>query len=64
MSIEWWHVAGAVVPSIALAIVFVLVVRVMINADRREREAERRPDEAGHEHTSRIPTQIERKRKS
>ncbi|HLS26149.1 MAG TPA: hypothetical protein VK063_09780 [Beutenbergiaceae bacterium] len=64
MSVNWWDVAGAVVPSIALAIAFVVVVRAMVNADRREREAERRPGEAGHEHVSRIPTRIQRKRKS
>lgn len=58
MSEYWWHVAGAIVPSIALAVVFILVVRAMISADRRERAADRRQDEAGHQHTSTIPTKI------
>lgn len=59
MSSDWWHLSAAIVPSIVLAVAFVLVVRAMISGDRRERQASERRDEAGHEHVSRIPTEIE-----
>lgn len=58
---DWWLASAAIVPSIVLAILFIVVIRAMISSDRREREAERRADEAGHEHVSRIPIRIERK---
>ena len=64
MSEYWWHVAGAIVPSIALAVVFIFVVRAMISADRRERAADQREDEAGHQHTSAIPTEMRRRDES
>ena len=60
MSTDWWHLAGAIVPSILVTILFIVVIRAMVSGDRREREADRRPDEAGHQHTSRIPTETDR----
>jgi len=61
MTEDWWLVSAAIVPSIVLAVLFVIVVRAMVSSDRREREAEARGDEAGHTHVSRIPTTIERR---
>ena len=57
---DWWLASAAIVPSIVLAILFVIVVRAMISSDRREREAEQRADELGHDHVSQIPTKIRR----
>lgn len=61
---DWWQLAAAIVPSIALAVMFVLIVRAMITADRREREASDREGEIGHEHRSRIPMEINDRDKS
>lgn len=61
MSNDWWHLSAAIVPSIIVTILFIFVIRAMISGDRRERQAEQRRDEIGHNHQSRIPTKIENK---
>lgn len=41
MAGEFWYEASALLPSIGVGLLFWFVVRAMIRADRREREAER-----------------------
>lgn len=59
MNSDAWHLAAAIVPSILLCVAFIVVIRAMISGDRRERRAAERDDELGHDHVSRIPTQID-----
>ncbi|PFG20605.1 hypothetical protein [Serinibacter salmoneus] len=43
---DLWANIGALIPSLAVLAVFVVVVRAMILADRRERRARKREDDA------------------
>lgn len=61
---DWWLASAAIVPSIVLAVLFIIVMRAIVSSDRREREAIERGDETGHDHVSRIPIDIEREDKS
>ena len=41
----FWFEAGALVPSIGVGLLFWFVIRALLRADRREREAERRAEQ-------------------
>jgi len=40
-----WVIAAGLIPSIAVALIFWLVMRAVIRGDRREREAQAKLDE-------------------
>lgn len=44
MHIDWWYELGSLVPSIGVGLLFWFVMRALLRADRREREAEREAD--------------------
>lgn len=52
---DLWANVGALIPSLAVLAVFVVVVRAMILADRRERAARKREDEAWEKDRSDLP---------
>lgn len=41
---NFWFEAGALVPSIGVGLLFWFVIRAILRADRREREAERQAE--------------------
>ena len=45
MDSGFWFEAGALLPSIGVGLLFWFVIRALLRADRREREAERQAEQ-------------------